>query len=55
MPKRIPEEALAAIEQTVQTHPEGASLGDIADALTPGFRPAPCNTGSGISSMRVVS
>jgi Fic/DOC family len=33
MPPRIPEESLAAIEQAVAQHPEGASLSDVAEAL----------------------
>ncbi len=35
MAKRIPEEALAAIEKAVQLQPTGADLGHIARALTP--------------------
>lgn len=34
MARRIPDEALRGIEQAVQAHAEGASLGDIAAALT---------------------
>jgi len=34
MPARIPEESLAAIEQAVAKHPDGASFGDLAAALT---------------------
>src|ERR1039457_2645659 len=33
MPPRIPEESLAAIEQAVAKHPDGASLSDVAEAL----------------------
>jgi DNA-binding transcriptional ArsR family regulator len=33
MPPRIPEESLAAIEQAVAQHPEGASFGEVAEAL----------------------
>src|ERR1700758_247417 len=33
MPVRIPEESLAAIEKAVAQHPEGASFGNIAEAL----------------------
>jgi hypothetical protein len=33
MPARIPEESLAAIEQAVAQHPDGASFGDVAAAL----------------------
>ncbi len=35
MAKRIPEEALRAIEKAVQLQPDGADLGDIASVLTP--------------------
>jgi hypothetical protein len=34
VPPRIPEESLAAIEQAVAKHPEGASLNDVAEALS---------------------
>src|ERR1700688_4418317 len=33
MAQRIPEESLAAIEQAVARHPDGASLSDVAAAL----------------------
>jgi hypothetical protein len=33
MPARIPEESLAAIEQAVAQHPDGASFGDVAAAV----------------------
>ena len=33
MPARIPEESLAAIEKAVAKHPEGASFGNIVEAL----------------------
>jgi hypothetical protein len=33
MPARIPEESLAAIEQAVAQHPDGASFGEVAGAL----------------------
>lgn len=33
MPPRIPEESLTAIERAVAKHPEGASFGDVAEAL----------------------
>jgi len=33
MPSRIPEKSLAAIEQAVAQHPDGASFGDVAAAL----------------------
>ena len=33
MPARIPEESLAAIEQAVARHPDGARFGDVAAAL----------------------
>jgi hypothetical protein len=33
MPPRIPEESLAAIEQAVAKHPDGASLSDVAEAI----------------------
>jgi hypothetical protein len=33
LPKRIPEDALTAIEDAVQLHPEGADLPEIANAL----------------------
>jgi hypothetical protein len=35
VPKRIPEEALAAVEKAVQLRADGASLGDVADVLEP--------------------
>jgi hypothetical protein len=35
LPKRIPEEALAAVEKAVQLRAGGASLGDAADVLEP--------------------
>ena len=35
MPKRIPEQALTAIEEAVRLRPEGADLPEIANALTP--------------------
>jgi hypothetical protein len=34
MPARIPEESLAAIEEAVARHPDGASFGDVAAALS---------------------
>ena len=34
MPARIPEESLAAIEEAVAQHPDGASFGDVAAALS---------------------
>lgn len=34
MPARIPEQSLAAIEKVVAHHPDGASFGDVAEALT---------------------
>jgi hypothetical protein len=37
MPARIPEESLAAIESAVAQRPEGASFGDIAEALPEGL------------------
>src|SRR6266851_4295888 len=33
MPARIPEESLAAIEQAVAQHPDGASVGEVVAAL----------------------
>ena len=33
MPARIPEESLAAIEQAVAQHPDGASFGEVAAAV----------------------
>jgi len=39
MPKRIPEEDLAAILGVVETHANGASLGDITAALKPPLAP----------------
>src|SRR5216683_1717371 len=33
MPARIPEESLAAIEQAVAQHPDGASFGEVVAAL----------------------
>jgi hypothetical protein len=38
MASRIPEDALAAIEKAVTLHPERASFGDIAEALTPALK-----------------
>ena len=35
MPKRMPEDALRAIEMAVQLQPQGADLGDIANVLKP--------------------
>jgi len=35
LPKRIPEQALTAIEEAVRLRPEGADLPEIANALTP--------------------
>lgn len=35
MAKRIPEEALAAVEQIIKARPDGASLADIIDAVKP--------------------
>ena len=35
MPKRIPEQALTAIEEAVRLRPEGADLPEIANALKP--------------------
>jgi len=35
VPRRIPEEALAAVEKAVQLRADGASLGDVADVLEP--------------------
>jgi hypothetical protein len=39
MPKRIPEESLAAILRVVEGFPDGASLSDITEALQPKFAP----------------